>query len=284
MTNAIKPSMKKTKWIYHRTQDPANPHCHRAIVCIICDWFIIGRETIHKLTHDQISQHSNILSVQAYKSYHGQVLKPKVRKQYQVNVDGLKDMLLSTWSRKYNNGYVACACCYKGMCPNLANKRTPPKFAIANDFVIGTFPWKIEYTNMYGKRKVKNINDNELTDSQTIWMCICIFWGISTINKRELLFFWDGPNRSGAVINHLNQAGIGEHIYCVLCGRKTPDQKQIVPRRAVVDTQLFIDILTWFWKESGHPGYQNTTIQKNVLNYFLWKIKKQITTQTNQSM
>jgi hypothetical protein len=40
----------------------------------------------------------------------------------------------------------------------------------------------------------------------------------------------------------------------------TPDQKQIVCRRAVVDTQLFIDISTWIVKESGHPGYQNTTV------------------------
>ncbi len=61
-------------------------------------------------------------------------------------------------------------------------------------------------------------------------------------------------------MNHLNQTGIGEHIYCVLCGRMTPDQKQIVRRRAIVDTQLFIDISTLFVKESGHPGYQNTTI------------------------
>jgi hypothetical protein len=67
-------------------------------------------------------------------------------------------------------------------------------------------------------------------------------------------------NRLGAVINHLNQAGIGEHIYCVFCGRMTPDQKQILHRRAVVDTQLFIDILTWFVRESGHLGFQNTTI------------------------
>jgi hypothetical protein len=65
MTNAIKRSVKKAKQILHRTQDPANPHnCHRAIVCIICDWFIIGTETIHKLTNNQISQHSNRLSVQ----------------------------------------------------------------------------------------------------------------------------------------------------------------------------------------------------------------------------
>jgi hypothetical protein len=67
-------------------------------------------------------------------------------------------------------------------------------------------------------------------------------------------------NRLRAVINHLNQAGIGEHIYCVLFGRMTPDQKQMVCRRAVVDTQLYIDILTWFVKESGYPGYQNTSI------------------------
>jgi hypothetical protein len=64
MTNTIKGSMKKSKQILHRTQDPANPHCHRAIVCIICDRFIIGTETTHTLTNDQISKHSNRFSVQ----------------------------------------------------------------------------------------------------------------------------------------------------------------------------------------------------------------------------
>ncbi len=40
----------------------------------------------------------------------------------------------------------------------------------------------------------------------------------------------------------------------------TPDQKQIVHKRSKVATQLFIDVLTWFVKESGHPGYTNTSI------------------------
>jgi hypothetical protein len=40
----------------------------------------------------------------------------------------------------------------------------------------------------------------------------------------------------------------------------TPEQKHIVRRRAVIDTQLFIDVLSWFMKESGHPGYQKTNI------------------------
>ena len=43
----------------------------------------------------------------------------------------------------------------------------------------------------------------------------------------------------------------------------TPDQKQIPHKRSKVDTQLYIDILTWFVKESGHPGYLNTSIPED---------------------
>jgi hypothetical protein len=43
----------------------------------------------------------------------------------------------------------------------------------------------------------------------------------------------------------------------------TPDQKQIVRKRSRVDTQLYIDILIWFVKEYGHPGYLNTSIPEN---------------------
>ena len=30
-----------------------------------------------------------------------------------------------------------------------------------------------------------------------------------------------------------------------------------------MDTQLFIDVMTWFIKESGHPGYKATLIQED---------------------
>ncbi len=47
----------------------------------------------------------------------------------------------------------------------MANKRTTPKFAIvANGFVIGSFPREIEFSKKDGKRNVRNINNNELTD------------------------------------------------------------------------------------------------------------------------
>ena len=73
-------------------------------------------------------------------------------------------------------------------------------------------------------------------------------------------FFEMDQNRLGGVMNHLNKAGIGEHIYCVLCGRMTPVQKKIVRKRSKVNTQLCIDILTWFVQQLGHPGYKNSSI------------------------
>jgi hypothetical protein len=42
----------------------------------------------------------------------------------------------------------------------------------------------------------------------------------------------------------------------------TPDQKQMVRKRSRINTQLYIDILSWFVKESGHPGYLNTSISE----------------------
>ncbi len=56
--------------------------------------------------------------------------------------------------------------------------------------------------------------------------------------KGNYQFFEMDQNRLRGVINQLNQAGIGKNIYCVLCGRMTLDQKQIICKRSKVDTQL----------------------------------------------
>jgi hypothetical protein len=268
MTNVINWSMQEAKKFLHRTQDPAHPHKHRAFVCIICDCFIIGTETIHKLKKEEISMHSKRLSVESYKNYYDTTLKPKVRKQYQINVDGLKGMLLSPWSRKYPNGFATCSVCYSGMQPQMANKKTPPKFAIANGFVIGSFPQEIQFSNKDGERVTRKIDDHDLTDLLKTMLApvrpygavFAYSGGVQKSLRGNYQFFEMDQNRLGGVMNQLNQAEIGEHIYCVLCVRMTPDKKQIVCKRSKVDTQLFIDVLTWFVNESGHSGYAKTSI------------------------
>ena len=148
MAIVINCAMKEARRFLHRTQDPANPHKHRANVCIICNHFIIGTETIHKLTKEDICAHSERLGINSYEEYYQTTLKNDVKKQYQVQ--GLHDMLLSPQLRKYSDGYATCSICYTGMQPQMASKKTPPKFAIANGFVIGSFPREIMFFNKEG--------------------------------------------------------------------------------------------------------------------------------------
>ncbi len=41
--------------------------------------------------------------------------------------------------------------------------------------------------------------------------------------KGNYQFFDMDQNRIGGVMNQLNKSGFGDNIYCVLCGRMTPD-------------------------------------------------------------
>ncbi len=92
----------------------------------------------------------------------------------------------------------------------------------------------------------RKVDDDELTDTLKAMVVPlrpygCVFAYLRGAQKSlrcNYQFFEMDQNRLGGVINHLNQAGIGEHIYCVLRGRMTPDQKQIVRKRSRIDTQL----------------------------------------------
>jgi hypothetical protein len=162
MENVINHSMKESLKYLHRTKDPENPLKHRAIVCIICDRFIIGTEIIHKLTKEQILLLERRLSVASYEEYYETKIKSEVTKQYEVN--GLKGMILSPRSRRYCNGYATCTVCNSGMQASMASKKTPPRFAIANGFVIGSFPRVIHIINKEDEVVKRKIEEYELTD------------------------------------------------------------------------------------------------------------------------
>jgi hypothetical protein len=65
------------------------------------------------------------------------------------------------------------------------------------------------------------------------------------------LFSVDQSNDGGA-LHKYRSIGAGKYIYVVLCGRMTTEQKTSVRRQVELDTDLFMDLLTWFIKESGH--------------------------------
>ncbi len=126
----------------------------------------------------------------------------------------------------------------------------------------------IKFFNKEGQRVTRKVEDDELTDTLKAMVvplrqygCVFAYSGGAQKSLRgNYQFFEMDQNRVRGVMNQLNQIGIGEHIYCVLCSRMIPDQNQIVCQRSRIDTQLYIDILKWFVRESGHPGYLNISI------------------------
>ena len=67
----------------------------------------------------------------------------------------------------------------------------------------------------------------------------------------------------GGVFNHAREKfGPAKDLYVMLCGRFTPQQREIISKRVVMDTDLYMDILNYFIEESGHPGYKDMSLPK----------------------
>jgi hypothetical protein len=87
----------------------------------------------------------------------------------------------------------------------MASKRTPPKFAIANGFVIGSFPQEIKFFNKEGQRVTRKVEDDELTDTLKAMVALlrsygCIFAysvGAKTSLRGDYQFFEMDKNRLG---------------------------------------------------------------------------------------
>jgi hypothetical protein len=95
--------------------------------------------------------------MESYKRYYETVLAPEVRNQYMVNDGNLQELLLSPCSRKNQNGYSTCSCCFSGIQLKMIRNKFPPKFAIANGFVIGSMSQVIQWTTAYGEKKVGSL-------------------------------------------------------------------------------------------------------------------------------
>jgi hypothetical protein len=112
---------------------------------------------VSSMSSSEIKQHRCRLGVQTYKEYQGVPLHKDLVKQYTVS--GFPGMLLSPQSRKIATGrYPVCSHCKAGMKPLQTCSKKPPKFAIANDFAIRTFPTKIPHASPACSGATRQIN------------------------------------------------------------------------------------------------------------------------------
>ncbi len=250
--------------------DSTSSPVYAAHVCVICDNFIIGTEELKKLTKKEIKVHRHRLSVEAFEEYYQIKLPPCLVKQY--TVPGLQGLLLSPRAQKIGSHYITCSTCYHGMLPSRVDK-PPPKFSIANGFVIGEIPKMIQYKDSYGKVITREVDVEEevneilramLAPKRPFGYIFAFTGGRHQAIRGHYQFFeMDQPNVSSAV-QAINDSSIGPNIFCMCSGRFTPTQREIVQRRCEMATDLYLDLYNWFVQVSGHPAFKNLPLSFDI--------------------
>ena len=263
-------AVRQAKRHLHRTKHANDGNIHKAYVCIVCDCVILGTEPLKTINRDDLRKHKHRLGVDEYQQFHGYELTDLTKHQYCVN--GFPKMLLSPRSRMIGKGkWVICGHCKYSMKPRHIFKG-PPKFAIANGFAIGEFPNSIPKHNAEKTGAWREANpEEELTDEMRALIaarrpygCVITYGG----GKQKSIYgtysiYETDVSEIGGVFNHAREKfGLAKDLYVMLCGRFTPQQREIISKRVVMDTDLYMDILNYFIKESGHPGYKDMPLPK----------------------
>jgi len=271
----------------NRMACPGKEGVFRANICIVCDRHIIGIEGVCHLTKDELLKNDHRIGLESYNDYYTKAsnggyseLLPESELVKQYTVDGMEGLLLSRRSRHtIENGidtYEACQSCCESIKKRFRNK-SPPRYAIANGYVIGQIPGVIEIVDKDGtKRKViieyldKNgIIRNKITDivramvapSRGIAYIFSYFAGAQQSIQGHFVFFEVDQSLVGATLRQIEASGANPHVHIVLGGRFTPSQKTIVRKKTEVDTKLVTDLMKWF-KENGHTGFKDLDLSK----------------------
>ena len=67
----------------------------------------------------------------------------------------------------------------------------------------------------------------------------------------------------GSAINYIRHNEKRQHVFCMIAGRMTPNQKKMVKKHFTIDTNKYCALSKWFIEESGHTGFQNVPIPED---------------------
>ena len=189
-------------------------------------------------------------------------------------MEGLDGLLLSPRAYREGDNFECCQSCNSGMQPSKAKKKgsKPPKYAIANGFVIGHFPSVIQIPGEVEPRRIGlDLDADEFKEKFHDLFCAALSTqraygyvfaytgGAQKSLMGSINFFEMNQNHLASAINLYRSTGANDHLITVLCGRFTPEQRTIIRNRAILDTALYVDMMTWLIRVSGHPAYTDLT-------------------------
>ena len=192
---------------------------HQASVCVACDRNIKGTETIHQLSKERILLNKHRLGVATYEKHFVTSLNPTLVKQYEIQ--DLQGLLLSPRSYREGDNFEACSCCNSSLIPSVAKKSTkPPKWSIANGFVVGHIPRSLKIKDTNGYEYFQSIDDHQISDILSVALSLqrpfgYIFsWygGAHESIKGQLSFFEMNQSHIGGVMNHFRS--VNTLLFC----------------------------------------------------------------------
>ena len=253
--------------------------CHRAIGCSVCDQFIIGTEELCWITKEELLKHKDRLGVEAYQEYYhgGQEIDQELKQQYEIS--GMEGMLLSRrFGKDDASEFMICSSCKASL---RTKSESPPKYSIANGFLIGTIPTTIAFEQdgeMKSLKTIKEVHDEhgKPIPNQTVSLVTSVMAAaISPTRPYAYIFSYRGGRHQSLIGNFqffetdqakiagalkcLHQSGVASNIYVVLNGKMTPTQKDIIRKKAELDTRLYFGLLCWF--KEHHPAFRDLVIE-----------------------
>jgi hypothetical protein len=192
---------------------PQYDQLHQANVCVICDRFVTGTADLNWIKKNTLIQHKARLTIPDINS--------ELQKCYQVSDPDLHELLLSPRARFKKNGeYQCCTQCERALQNDRLDKN-PPKYAIANNFAIGTLPQQLSGL-------LTDVTSPLLSPVRPFAYMMSYSGGAHKSITGTFTFFNQSVEKNIGTLNfHSNTTG-NNTVFVVLSGNFTPAQRNIV--------------------------------------------------------
>ena len=236
--------------LYYQSDDGvAKPY-----VCLVCDEFLKPEE-VKILPLEKLAKAQSILTPSVWNN-----VSPKIAACYTFdgnldeateNFQWMDDMLLSPRSsyikfsdRRKKNGFCVCAKCQYSL-----NCNEMPRFAIANNYCVGTPPMCLQV--------LTEVELAMLTPVKTFGYCFSYTGGRCKELKGSLSYFKVDIESIVQAAMHLDVLQMQKNIVVILHGKMTPHQKREARKKSKVRVDKFLTALSWLvenneeWKQKN---------------------------------
>jgi hypothetical protein len=219
-------------------QIPIYDQLHQANVCVICDCFITGTAELFWIHKSTLLQHKSRLQIQD--------LNQNLQQCYKVDDHDLDGFLLSPRARlKVTGEYLCCSQCNKARKVDKMDKN-PPKFAIANNFAIGSLP-------QYLLNMLTDVTSPLLSPIRPFVYVMSYYGGAHKSITGSYSFFNQDVEKNVGTLNYHANTTSSMNVYVVMSENFMPNQKQIIKSSCHVDIGHFQRIYSWL--KENNPIY-----------------------------